>query len=151
MMTKIKKIFLFLVIGYFLLLPAVTYGADPFSFFSSQIGIGKDAEAVASYQLSPQQEIVVYVAAIVRITLAFLGVAFLIVTVYAGFRWMTAGGNEEQITEAKSLLRNGAIGVAIVVMAYVISYFAVMIIGGQFYGVMDGGSFSTTIPPPGQW
>ncbi len=52
-----------------------------------------------------------------------LGMIFLVIVVYAGFRWMTAGGNTEQIDEAKQLIRNATIGLAIVILSYTITYF----------------------------
>ncbi|MFA6534214.1 MAG: hypothetical protein WCT37_03510 [Patescibacteria group bacterium] len=52
-----------------------------------------------------------------------IGIIFLILTVYAGFRWMTAGGNEEQVTEAKDLIRNAVIGLGIIVFSFAITYF----------------------------
>jgi len=47
----------------------------------------------------------------------------LIIIVYGGFTWMTAGGNEEQINKSKKLLINAAIGLAIIILAYSITYF----------------------------
>jgi hypothetical protein len=54
---------------------------------------------------------------------AFAGVVFLIQVVHGGFLWMTAGGNEEQITKARGKLVNGAIGVAIIFSAYILVVF----------------------------
>ena len=55
--------------------------------------------------------------------LSLLGIIFLVVIIYAGILWMMAGGNEEQVTKAKGLLRNGVIGIAIVLAAGIISLF----------------------------
>jgi len=66
-----------------------------------------------------------------------IGLLFLILTVYAGFRWMTAGGNEEQVTEARKLLINAVIGLAIILFSYAIVLFA-------------GGFLSMIVSPNGQ-
>jgi len=58
-----------------------------------------------------------------------LGMIFLVIVVYAGFRWMTAGGNSEQIEESKQLIKNAAIGLAIVILSYTITYFISAISG----------------------
>jgi len=58
----------------------------------------------------------------INMFLSLFGMIFLVLTVYAGVKWMTAGGNSEQIDEAKGMLRNAAIGLAIVLLAYVITY-----------------------------
>ena len=60
---------------------------------------------------------------IVQALLGFLGIIFLILVIYAGFTWMTAGGNEEKIGTAKKLLTNAAIGLAIILCAYAITLF----------------------------
>lgn len=55
--------------------------------------------------------------------LAFVGVIFFILMIYAGFLWMTARGNEEQITKAQDLIKSAIIGIIIVFLSYVITNF----------------------------
>ncbi len=62
---------------------------------------------------------------IIKGVLSLLGVIFLILVIYAGFLWMTASGNDEQITKAKNILKASIIGVIIVMGAYAITYFVV--------------------------
>ena len=45
----------------------------------------------------------------------FLAFAFIL---YAGFLWMTAGGNEENVTKAKTMMRNAVVGFIIISAAY---------------------------------
>jgi len=59
---------------------------------------------------------------IIRFILTFLGAVFFILIIYGGFLWLTAGGNEEKLTKAKSLLINAVIGLIIVFAAYAIIY-----------------------------
>ncbi len=68
---------------------------------------------------------VALVSRIVNIILGFVGVLAVVLIVLAGFKWMTSAGNEEQIREAKSLMRNAVIGLAIVLLAYIVTSFAV--------------------------
>ena len=63
------------------------------------------------------------VARVIRIGLGVLGTIFLVLTVYAGFLWMTAAGNDEQAGKARKLLYDGVIGLAIILAAYSITYF----------------------------
>lgn len=58
------------------------------------------------------------VMGIVEVFLGFLGILFLSYIVYAGYLWMTAGGNDEKVAKAKSIIRNSIIGLAIIVSAY---------------------------------
>lgn len=60
--------------------------------------------------------------------LSFIGVLFLILTIYGGINWMTAGGNEQKVEKAKTIIINAIIGLLIVLSAYTITSF----IGGQF-------------------
>lgn len=65
----------------------------------------------------------VFIARIIAQLLTFLGIIFFILILYAGFLWMTAGGNEENIGKAKRILTSAGIGLAIVVLAYAITVF----------------------------
>lgn len=64
------------------------------------------------------------VAFIIRAALDVLGIIFLVLMVYAGFLWMTAGGEEEKVTKAKSLIYRAILGLAIILAAYSITWFA---------------------------
>lgn len=63
------------------------------------------------------------VGMIISIALGLVGIIFLALTVYAGFLWMTAAGDEEPITKAKKILTTSVIGLVIVLAAYSITYF----------------------------
>lgn len=71
------------------------------------------------------------VAQIIRVALGMLGTIFFVLTLYAGYLWMTAAGNEEQVTKAKTLLFQATIGLAIILMSYAISSFAIRLVLGQ--------------------
>ena len=60
---------------------------------------------------------------IINFVLSFIGLIFLIITMVAGFKYMTAGGKEEQVKSAKQSIQNGAIGVAIILFAAVFVHF----------------------------
>jgi len=62
---------------------------------------------------------------IIGYALGLLGIVFVCLTIYAGFLWMTAQGNEEQITKAKKMITNAVIGFIIISLAYVITSFVV--------------------------
>ena len=61
------------------------------------------------------------VAAIINMVLSFLGMLFTILIIYGGFRWMTARGNSQQVDDAKETIKNATIGLAIVLLSYVIA------------------------------
>lgn len=63
------------------------------------------------------------VANIIKVALGIVGTIFIILTIYAGFLWMTGGGNEDNISKAKKILIASVIGLAIVLSSYAITYF----------------------------
>ncbi|MDA3840536.1 MAG: hypothetical protein PF572_05570 [Patescibacteria group bacterium] len=60
---------------------------------------------------------------IIMAALSLLGIIFLILLIYAGYLWMTAAGNEQQVTKAQSMITTAIIGLVIVLSAYSISFF----------------------------
>ncbi|MDD5110727.1 MAG: hypothetical protein PHI63_05980 [Patescibacteria group bacterium] len=53
--------------------------------------------------------------------IAFLGLVFLVLVIWGGFKWMTAAGNETQVEAAKKIVRNATIGLAIILLARIIT------------------------------
>src|SRR3989338_3484228 len=73
----------------------------------------------------PATDLRIVIARIIRTVLTILGILALIIVLYAGFTWMTAGGNEEKVGTAKKMLINGAIGLAIILSSYAITSFVI--------------------------
>ena len=67
----------------------------------------------------------VIVADIIGVVLTFLGIISVVLIIYAGFTWMTAGGNEEKIKKAKSILTNSVIGLIIIMASYALAKFII--------------------------
>lgn len=65
------------------------------------------------------------IGSIIRAALGFLGVIAVVIILFGGFKWMTAGGNEEKVGEAKKLIIAGIIGLAIILSAYAIASFVI--------------------------
>ena len=109
----------------------------------------------------------VIAARIINVTLGLLGIIMLGLILYAGFLWMTAGGNPERVERAKLMIRNAIIGVVIILSAWAITTFVINALisatggggaggsgGGPGGGVLPGGGGSTsfqvvTISPSG--
>lgn len=54
--------------------------------------------------------------------LTLIGLIFLVLMVYAGFLWMTARGESDQVERARSIITNAVIGVVLTASAYAITY-----------------------------
>jgi len=82
----------------------------------------------------------IIIANIIKIFLGFLGVIALILILYSGYLWMTAGGNMERIEQAKSTMKNAVIGLIIILTSYAIVSF----IFSQFLTGGSGSSIDST-------
>jgi len=126
MIDFVKKIAALLLVGVFLLpvvvladeLPTLEDIRKPLETVGGSEGIGFDTE-----ELSRWDALAVLTGQIIQYVMAFIGVVLAVIIVYAGYLWLTAGGNEEQVTKAKTLLKNAVIGLAIVFTAAIISAF----------------------------
>ena len=61
-------------------------------------------------------------ASLIKFALSFVGTIFFIFIIYSGIQWMTAGGEEEKVTQATTRIKNASIGLAITAAAYFITY-----------------------------
>ena len=83
----------------------------------------------AGYHTDAEPETLV--GEIIAVVLSFLGVVFLILMIYGGFLWMTAGGSEQRVEKAKKLITAAIIGLIVVVSAYAISHLLVTTLGDE--------------------
>lgn len=65
----------------------------------------------------------IIIGRIIQWVLGFLGVIAVALTMYAGFLWMSSGGDEEKISQAKSILKNALIGLVIILSSWGIATF----------------------------
>jgi hypothetical protein len=65
------------------------------------------------------------VMGIIQLIIGFLGIIAIIIVLIGGFKWMTAGGNEEKVGEAKKLLGAGVVGLVIILAAYALVQFVI--------------------------
>ena len=63
------------------------------------------------------------VGSIINVVLGFLGIVLLGYLLFAGFQWMTAGGDSGQVDKAKGMIKNAIIGLIVIVAAFAISTF----------------------------
>ncbi len=65
------------------------------------------------------------IARIIRAVLGFLGVVAVVIILWGGFLWMTSGGAEDKVKNARKLIIMGIVGLAIVLAAYAIAAFVI--------------------------
>jgi hypothetical protein len=79
------------------------------------------------------------VGKVIGVALTLVGVLLLVYLIYAGFLWMTAGGDSKRVQEAKDIIKNTLIGLVIVTSAYAISTYVLT----QLATISSGGSGPT--------
>jgi len=62
---------------------------------------------------------------VINVLLGFLGILAIVIILWGGFRWLTSGGNEEKVGEAKKVITAGIIGLIIIFTAYALASFVV--------------------------
>lgn len=67
--------------------------------------------------------LVEWIGQIVGLIIGFLGVILVLYIIWAGFIWMTAGGDTKKVDDAKAKIKNAVIGIIIVFAAYAITTF----------------------------
>lgn len=60
---------------------------------------------------------------------AITGALFMVLAIYAGWLWMSARGNDEQVKKAKDILLGAVIGITLVVGALIIVELTLTILG----------------------
>jgi len=116
------NIAVFLVIVSFCLMPAI-------GLISSTVAVegnyGLDDTSKQFGDKIPTENVSVasFVGRIINVVLSFLGIIFLILIIYGGFMWMTAGGKEEKVQKAIQIFTNASFGLLIVIAAYLITRF----------------------------
>ena len=114
-MKLINKYLLIVLIGFLLMIPALTTQAFSLGF-DPTIGGQEDPLKTATKLGNNDPAYVIF--NVVNTSLIFLGTITLVMIIAAGFMWLLAGGVEEKITKAKELLQGAVIGLVIVLSSY---------------------------------
>ncbi len=115
---KFKKIFVSFVLFFVFSLFAIS-SVSAAGMWDSQIGATGN-NSIGSWFGKPSgspDDIRVTVYNIINFSLTLLAVLFLILTVMAGFLWMTSGGDSKKIEDAQGYLKSAIIGLVIILVA----------------------------------
>ena len=84
---------------------ADTLGFDDGTILKTTTKLGNNDPAMITYS-------------IVNWALIFLGLATVIMIIIAGFMWLFAAGNEEQVKKAQAILKGAIIGLLVIMASY---------------------------------
>lgn len=129
---KITALFFIFVMAVIFLLPNISSAqVDPGLSYMEDSGLATT-------------DVRVVIARIIKIALGLLGTVAVVIILYGGFVWMTASGNEEKVSQAKKILLNGTIGLAIIILAFSIASFVLnALTGATSVHIGEGGA---TVP-----
>ena len=115
-----KKILvkLFLIIFLvFLIWPLTTSAVDSVNPLANLKGATPDLLQKGNiYQVTGQ---------VVQGVLGFIGVLFIVMIIYGGFVWMTAGGDSGKVQKAKDTIIKATIGIVIILSSYIIVFYII--------------------------
>jgi hypothetical protein len=122
-MNLIKSFLVIIICGLSLSVISPVWAVDPSIAGLNEVAVNVPAYIGSTGHTAAKDTLINKVGGIVGLLLSFVGVIFLILTIYAGLMWMTAQGNSGQVDKAKDLLINAVIGLVIVTAAYSITIF----------------------------
>lgn len=119
-----KSISLLVIAGALFLLASPVLAAS--DLYDDTIDKFQNTSSQAGYeQTDPgnaQSLIFVLSGQVVALLVSLAGVVVFIFLVYGGYLWLTAGGNEDQVTKAKEIIKNSIIGLVLLMAAGIITY-----------------------------
>lgn len=128
---KTKYLYTFILLLLFFSLPKIVLTNEPSGIGDAFKKVNEFAE-ISGYSTESSgallDEIIIN---IITIVLSIVGLVFVILIIYSGFNWMTAGGVEEKVTKAKKTIKSSLIGLIVVMASYAISYFILEFVIGS--------------------
>lgn len=110
------------------------------AFAQSTAGAQQNVQQIAQEAgVGGSTDLMQIIGRVINIFLGFLGVIFLGLMLYAGFLWMTAGGDAEKVEQAKHSIRNAVIGLVIIALSWAIVTFVFNALIGATGGGGSGG------------
>ena len=117
MKKNIKNIIVLLFLIAVLVLPYFVFAQTPLD------GLKNVAESGGYSSETSDTTMSAIIGTVISAVLSVLGVIFLALFIYAGYTWMTAGGDESKLEKAKKTMNRAVIGLIITVGSWAIYQF----------------------------
>ncbi len=120
-----KKIFIFLTLaGFLIIFPVLAAAADSNTAISSiTTSLTNTATQAQINDLVTDNNIYTFIGNLLGDLFKIIGIIFLLLVIYAGFLWMTAGGNSDKVEQGKKIMSWAVLGVVVISLAYAITTF----------------------------
>lgn len=124
-MKKLQKIFFVISFSLLALLPWSDYLlAYPDTAVEGIIIVNEHVGMTSRDPRSIARDFIMY-------ALSFLGIIAVIIVIYAGFQWMTSGGNQERVASAKKMLIAGLIGLVIILLSLALTRWVIFSVANE--------------------
>lgn len=93
---------------------------------AARAGLNTSAEtAMPGITKSKNQSVNKIISKAIEVILSFVGIIFMLLIIAGGLKWMTAGGDTNKVAEARKLMTNATIGLALVMASYALTIFII--------------------------
>lgn len=113
------------------------YGKYLFSLAGLSVLMGMPLAALADWQANLTQfnttarlsgntgggDLILWIGTMIYILMGFSGILLVLYFIWAGFTWMTAGGDPKKVETAQTRMKQAVIGIIIIFAAYAITNF----------------------------
>ncbi|MFH1620790.1 MAG: IPT/TIG domain-containing protein [Patescibacteria group bacterium] len=113
------------LLGLLLITTALGVGTVGLSVPVAQAQLDTGLQEVGQTVKLPSTDPRVIVVNIINVALGLIGIILVSLIVYAGFLWMTSGGDAEKTGKAKKIITNAIIGLVIILSAWAITKFVI--------------------------
>ncbi len=124
-----KKLIATLALGFLALAPALVFAQDAPRGLKGAVNAlqdtGQKGYGIDKAAIEGEYSAESVAGKIVNVLFSVLGIVFLVLMLYGGYIWMNARGDTEKVTKAKDLIAQAIIGLAIMLLAYVITEFVI--------------------------
>jgi len=111
-----------------------------FVFASSVLAQDANLQAVGQAAgIATETSLATYIGRVLQVIFGLLGVIVLLLIIYGGFIWMTAGGDPDKVNKAKKIIYNAIIGLIIIFAAFAITTWLMGLFGPRGGGAGGGG------------
>ena len=97
--------------------------------FAQSAGFWSNPQRGEVPDVATQQTLGQGITGIINFFLGILGLIAVAFLIYAGVLMVTAGGNEDQVGKAKTIITYAVVGLIIIILAYSIVQFVISVLG----------------------
>ncbi len=123
-----KKTIITFLFASFLILPMLSLAIPAPAQADVDIWGGQDTKSDIQEELgygdTTESDPRIIAASIIKVLMTFLGIIAVALIIWGGFKWMTAGGNDEQVEEARKIIITAVIGLIIILAAWALADWA---------------------------